>query len=220
MICGTDEAGRGPIVGPLVVAGINVENDSELVKIQVRDSKKLTPKKREFLAKKIKELVIQYELIIVPASDIDDLRKTMTLNDLEVHVYSKIIEKLKPDICFVDSVDVNEERFAQDILSHLSFQPTMISKHKADELYPVVSAASILAKTTRDAEVRKIADELEKKLHLPLGSGYPADPLTKQFLKTWYETYHDFPPYVRRSWQTAHDIINNQKTKTLDDFKS
>ena len=68
--------------------------------------------------------------------------------NLKCSVFSKIIEKLKPDICYVDAADVNEERFGRDILSHLSFKPTMISKHKADETYPIVGAASILAKTT------------------------------------------------------------------------
>ncbi len=219
MICGIDEAGRGPCVGPLVVAGVAMATDSDLIKIQVRDSKKLTPTKRAILAEKIKKLAKHYELIIVPAADIDDLRKTMTLNELEVHLFSNIIEKLKPDVCYIDSADVNEERFGRDILAHLSFQPTMISKHRADEQYPVVSAASILAKTTRDAEIKKIADELEKKLNLPLGSGYPADPITKKFLQAWFETYHDFPPYIRKSWQTVSDIITKQHTKTLDDFQ-
>ena len=84
MICGIDEAGRGPCVGPLVVAGVFVENDSELVRIGVCDSKQLTPKKREHIAPLIQKIVTKYEIIILPAADIDDLRRTMTLNELEV----------------------------------------------------------------------------------------------------------------------------------------
>jgi len=218
MICGADEAGRGPVIGPLVVAGILVENDSELVRIGACDSKKLTPKKREQLAPMIKKIVSKYEIIILPAADIDDLRKTMTLNELEVFVFSKIIEKLKPDVCYVDAADVNEGRFGRDIVSHLSYRPQMISKHKADEHYPIVGAASILAKVTRDEHVRKIAQELEPRLNIPLGSGYPADPATKHFLKAWMSRFGCLPPYARTSWETCQKLMSNHKTKSLDKF--
>jgi len=213
-----DEAGRGPCFGPLVVAGILVENDAELIRIGVCDSKQLTPKKREQLAPQIKRLTTKFELINLPAADIDDLRKTMTLNELEVFMFSKIIEKLKPDICYIDAADVNEERFGRNIVSHLSYKPKMISKHKADENYPIVGAASILAKVTRDEHVRKIAKELEPKLNLPLGSGYPADPVTKKFLETWVSRFGSLPPHVRQSWETCQRLINNHKTKRLDNF--
>jgi ribonuclease HII len=218
MICGTDEAGRGPCFGPLVVAGVLVENDSELVRIGVCDSKQLTPRRREQLAPMIQKIASKYEIIIMPAADIDDLRKTMTLNELEVFVYSKIIEKLKPDVCYVDAVDVKEERFGRDILSLLSYKPRMISEHKADVNYPVVGAASILAKVTRDEHVRRIAQELKPKLNLPLGSGYPADPVTKKFLSTWVSRFGSLPPHVRTSWETCQKLIKNQNTKRLDDF--
>jgi ribonuclease HII len=142
----------------------------------------------------------------------------MTLNELEVSAFSKIIEKLHPDVCYVDSADVNQERFGADILSKLSFKPKIISKHKADDIYPVVGAASIIAKTTRDENVRKIAQELEKKLNLPLGSGYPADPITKKFLKTWIKTYGELPPHTRRSWETAQRLMKENKTRKLDDY--
>ena len=218
MICGVDEAGRGPVFGPLVIAGVTIQDDSELKEIGVRDSKKLTPNRREILAKKIREIAEKYEIIIISASDIDDMRKVMTLNELEVSAFSKIIEKLRPDVCYVDSADVNQERFGIDILSKLSFKPKIISKHKADDIYPVVGAASIIAKTTRDENVRKIAQELEKKLNLPLGSGYPADPITKKFLKTWIETYGELPPHTRRSWETAQRLMKENKTRKLDDY--
>ncbi|HER45777.1 MAG TPA: ribonuclease HII [Thermoplasmatales archaeon] len=218
MICGVDESGRGPCFGPLVVAGILIENDLELVRIGVADSKQLTSKRREQLVPMIQKIVSKYEVIVLPAADIDDLRKTMTLNELEVFVYSKIIEKLRPDVCYVDAVDVKEERFGRDILSRLSFKPQMISKHKADERYPIVGAASILAKVTRDKHIQKIAQELEPKLNIPLGSGYPSDPVTKKFLQTWVEQFGSLPPHVRTSWETCQKLLRNQKTKRLDDF--
>ena len=218
MICGADEAGRGPCFGPLVVAGILVDNDSELVRIGVADSKQLTPRRREQLAPMIQKIASKYEIIIMPADDIDDLRKSMTLNELEVFVYSKIIEKLHPDVCYVDAVDVKEERFGRDILSHLSYKPRIISEHKADAKYPIVGAASILAKVTRDQQVKQIAKELEPKLNLPLGSGYPSDPVTKKFLKAWVTQFGELPPYVRRSWETCQQLIKEKNTKRLDEF--
>ncbi|GAF70471.1 unnamed protein product [marine sediment metagenome] len=218
MICGCDEAGRGPVFGPLVIAGVLFEDDSELASLNVRDSKKITPKRREFLAKKIKERAVKYEILVISASDIDDMRRVMTLNEIEVNAFSKVISRLKPDICYVDAADVNEKRFGKNILSRLSFKPKIISKHKADDIYPIVGAASILAKTTRDEIVRKIAVDLEKKLSLPLGSGYPADPITKKFLKIWVETYGELPPHVRHSWKTAQKLMKESKMRTLDDY--
>lgn len=218
MIGGVDEAGRGPVVGPLVVAGVVFKDDVFLKENNVRDSKKCTPKTREILAEKIKANAVSYEIVVVSASDIDDLRKVMTLNELEVDIFSRIIDKLRPDVCYVDSADVNDKRFGRDISSKLSSKVEIISKHKADEIYPVVGAASILAKTTRDEHVRKIAVELERKLGVTLGSGYPADPVTMNFLRAWVERYGDLPLHTRRSWETAQKLLKNSKTKKLDDF--
>jgi ribonuclease HII len=218
MICGVDEAGRGPVIGPLVIAGVNFNNDSKLIEFKVKDSKKLTPKRREILSLKIKQNCINYEIMVIPAKDIDDMRKVMTLNEIEVNAFSKIIKKLKPDICYVDSADVNEKRFADDILNNLSFKPNIVSRHKADDIYPIVSAASIIAKTKRDEEIRKIANELEEKLNFPMGSGYPADPITKKFLREWIDRYKNLPPHIRRSWKTTRNILREKSIKKIDDF--
>jgi len=218
MISGVDEAGRGPVFGPLVVAGVTLEDEDELIRNRVKDSKKLSPNRRNILAKLIKNIAINYEIVIIPASEIDDMRKVMTLNEIEVNAFRKVIKKLKPEICYVDSADVNDERFGRDILSELSFKPEIISKHKADDIYPIVSAASILAKTRRDEEVRIIAEDLEKKLGLPLGSGYPADVVTQKFLNSWLKTFGKLPPHTRRSWKTAQNLLKNMNRTKLDDF--
>jgi ribonuclease HII len=218
MICGVDEAGRGPVIGQLIIAGVTFKDDSKLVEFKVKDSKKLTPKKRELLAIKIKKFCIDYEILVIPAKDIDDMRKVMTLNEIEVNAFSKIIKKLKPNVCYVDSADVNEKRFADDILANLSFKPNIVSKHKADDIYPIVSAASILAKTIRDDEIRKISFELKKKLNLPMGSGYPADSTTQKFLRKWLDRYKSLPPHVRRSWVTIKNILKEKSIKKIDDY--
>jgi len=218
MICGLDEAGRGPVLGPLVVAGVTFHDDSKLIEYRVKDSKQLTPKRRRMLAKIIQELALDIEILIIPAKDIDDMRKVMTLNEIEVNAFTRVIKKLRPETCYVDSADVNEDRFGDDILSGLSFKPIIISKHKADEKYPVVSAASIIAKTRRDEEVKIIAQQLENKLNLPLGSGYPADPITQRFLKTWLERFGKLPPNTRQSWKTAQNLLRERDNKKLDEF--
>ena len=218
MICGIDEAGRGPVIGALVIAGVKFENESELIDLNVRDSKKISPNVRKVLSIKIKEIATDYEILVIPARDIDDMRKVMTLNEIEVNAYIKIIKKLRPDICYVDSVDVNEQRFGRDIQSGISFKTEIVSKHKADDIYPVVSAASILAKTKRDDEIEKIGKKLESRLNLPIGSGYPADPITIKFLKTWIDRYKKLPPHTRHSWKTIQNILREKSIKKLDEF--
>ena len=218
MIAGIDESGRGPVFGPLVVAGVTYNDESELINQGFRDSKQLNPRRREILSKKIKNTALNYEILVIPAKDIDDMRKVMTLNEIEVNAFAKIVKKLKPEICYVDSADVKEKRFAEDILAQLSFHPEIISKHKADERYPIVGAASIIAKTTRDSHVQQIARELESKINLPLGSGYPADPITQKFLRTWFAKYGRLPPHVRHSWKTSQNLIKIKSNKKLDEF--
>ena len=218
MICGTDEAGRGPVLGPLVVAGVMFDEEKKLNNLSVKDSKKLTPRKRESLSRAIRENSAVYEILVIPARDIDDMRKVMTLNEIEVNAFVKVIKKLKPRICYVDSADVNEERFGKNISSGLNFKAKIISRHKADDIYPVVSAASILAKTRRDYEIRIISNELEKKINLPLGSGYPADPITRNFLISWLKEYGKLPPYTRHSWKTAQNLLMDKNIKKLDDY--
>ncbi len=218
MIGGIDESGRGPLLGPLVVAGVLIPTDEPLKDIGVRDSKQCTPKRREQLAVQINKLATRTEIIVIPAADIDDLRKVMTLNEIESDAFSKIVATLHPDVCYVDAADVNEERFGTDILKNLTYKPTIVSKHKGDSLFPVVSAASIIAKVTRDHHVRLIEQELQKKLSLPLGSGYQADPVTMEFLRQWLRKYGDFPADVRRSWESARTLYQEYKTKKLDEF--
>jgi ribonuclease HII len=109
---------------------------------------------------------------------------------------------------------VNEERFGKDIKEELDFEIEIISKHGADETYPIVSAASIIAKTTRDYEVKKIKEELGS----DLGSGYPSDETTIKFLEKWIHDYGELPPYTRRSWKTAQRILSQSKTKKIEDY--
>ncbi len=213
MICGVDEAGRGPVIGPMVVAGVMLESESQLEGLNVRDSKKCTPKRREKLAQELHKIA-KTEVMIIPASDIDTMREGLTMNQIETKLFASIIEKLRPNIAYVDSADVNEERFGQDIKNELNFEVKIISKHGADEIYPIVSAASIIAKTNRDAEIRNIAKEIGENI----GSGYPSDAVTIQFLERWIHEHGKAPPHTRLSWKTAQRILNSIKSKKIEDY--
>ncbi|MEE9150913.1 MAG: ribonuclease HII, partial [Thermoplasmata archaeon] len=154
------------------------------------------------------------EVIIVPASDIDTMRRGLTMNQIETKLFASVIEKLRPNVAYVDSVDVNEDRFGKDIKKELTSKVKIISKHGADEIYPIVSAASIIAKTTRDAEIRKIAKEIGENI----GSGYPSDAVTIRFLERWIDEHGKPPPHTRLSWKTAQRLLDRIKTKKIEDF--
>ena len=213
MICGVDEAGRGPVIGPMVVAGLMLESESQLNGLNVRDSKKCTPKRREKLAQELNKFA-KTEVIIVPASDIDAMRENLTMNQIETKLFASVIEKLNPKIAYVDSADVNEERFGKDIENELNLKVDIISKHDADEIFPIVSAASIIAKTIRDAEIRKIAKEIGK----DIGSGYPSDTTTIQFLERWIEERGQPPPHTRLSWKTARRLLDRAKSRKINEY--
>lgn len=218
IICGIDEAGRGPVLGPMVICGVcYFETDLKLLdEIGVKDSKKLTPIKRSKLAKIIKDQCYDYTTIVVSAQEIDEReKKRITLNKLEEIKMAEIIETLKPKITYIDAADVNEARFGNSIKKLLKFSTTkIISKHKADDLYPIVSASSIIAKVTRD----NIIEEL-KKIYGELGSGYPSDMRTLKFLREWIKKKKKSPPFARKSWETTKNIIREEISNTkITDF--
>ncbi|MEM1606669.1 MAG: ribonuclease HII [Candidatus Bathyarchaeia archaeon] len=214
LICGVDDAGRGPVIGPLVIAGVLVDESGleKLISLGVRDSKTLSPKKREYLAHEILKVVKGYRVVKVPPSEIDDVvrsgRRLNRLNRLEARVMASIIRDLKPDIAYVDASDVIPERFKQHILEEIPFNVEIVSEHKADEKYPVVSAASIVAKVERDREIENL-----KNKYGDLGSGYVADPRTIKFLKDWVERYGSYPDFVRKTWKTARAILMEKEAR-------
>ncbi len=214
MICGVDEAGRGPILGPLVVCALMVKSDSELVKLGVKDSKQLTPRRREELEPRIRKLC-KVELHEIEPAEIDSMRKRFSLNEIEARAFAAVIEKLSPVVAYVDAADVDEEHFGRMVQAHLRCTPTIHSKHKADETFPVVSAASIVAKVQRDARVREIEQELGE----PIGSGYLTDPVTTRFLESYVRRNGDLPPHTRRSWEPAKNIMLMKSLRKLDSFE-
>lgn len=207
LIAGVDEAGRGPVIGPLVIAGVLFkENDlPKLVDLGVKDSKLLSPQKRETLAVQIRELALKWHIVLLSPAEIDRVvesrRKLHKLNRLEAQAMAKVITVLKPDVVYVDASDVLADRFEEHIAENLSFSPKIISEHKADVKYPVVSAASIIAKVERD----KVISQLQKK-HGNMGCGYPSDSNTIKFLEDWIRKFGSYPDFVRKSWKTAKRV--------------
>jgi ribonuclease HII len=200
-------------MGPLVVAGVAVESDVLLRQLNCRDSKKLSPERREALAPEI-EKVAKFELVVIPAERIDLMRAEMSLNDFEAKLFAEVIEKLHPETAYVDAVDVDEIEFKRSVRRELPFEVEIVSQHNADELFPVVSAASILAKVRRDREMRQIEGAIGRKI----GSGYASDSDTITFLETWIREHGSLPPHTRASWDTARRLLAASKNHKLDDF--
>ena len=203
-ICGIDDAGRGSMLGPLVIAGVSLDkkNLRKLSSLGVKDSKKLSPKSREYLYTKIIKVVDDYYVAKISPRSIDASVKKHCLNDLEAKYMAKVVSKLNPDTSYVDSCDVNPKRFGKKI-SALSDNHKIKSYHHADSRFVVVSAASILAKVTRDKAIRKL-----RKNH-NLGSGYPSDLVTVKFVTKYYKINHEMPNFVRKSWKPVKRITGS-----------
>ncbi len=203
-ICGIDDAGRGSMLGPLVIAGISMDkkNLRKLSSLGVKDSKTLSPKLRESLYKKIIKTVDYYYITKIPPKLIDASVRKHHLNNLEAKYMAKVVSKLNPDTSYVDSCDVNPLRFGKEI-SKLSDNHKIKSYHHADSRFVVVSAASILAKVTRDRAIEKL-----RKNH-NLGSGYPSDSVTVKFVTKYYKKNKVMPNFVRKSWKPVQLILKN-----------
>ena len=203
-ICGIDDAGRGSMLGPLVIAGVSLDkkNIKKLSKLGVKDSKKLSPNSREILYKKIIGVVDNYSITKIPPRSIDASVKKHCLNNLEAKYMAKVVLKLNADTSYVDSCDVNPKRFGNEI-SQLSDNHKIKSYHHADSRFVVVSAASILAKVTRDKAISRLKTKYD------LGSGYPSDSKTVNFVKKYYVKNQVMPVFVRKSWKPVQKIIKS-----------
>lgn len=202
-----DEAGKGPVIGPMIIGAVVLEEDELAIldRLGVKDSKKLSARAREQIAQQIKKRFQYYECE-VSAKQIDELRRIMTMNEIMVLCYSRVLKQINASKAIVDAADVNASRFAEN-LRKKGCKIEIIAEHKADEKYPVVGAASILAKVKRDSCVR----EIERNLGQRIGSGYPSDPLTRRFLEEWIKSQGMLPDCARKSWQTSLALIKNSQ---------
>lgn len=214
MIAGADEAGRGPVFGPMVLCGVLLDERmlEGLKNAGVRDSKLLTPRRRETLAKLISQKAAKCEIIELSPAEIDELRlvKKINLNEAEAMNFARIIDRLKPNIAYVDSTDPNPEMFKERIQRHLRTRPKLVVENFADRKYVIVGAASIVAKVRRDQRVA----ELHQK-YGDFGSGYSSDPRTIAFLERWVRKHGKLPKFARKSWETAKRIESEAKQKSV-----
>ena len=214
IVAGIDEAGRGSVIGPLVVSGISASTSAieELARMGVKDSKQLSPTQRSRLYPQILKLCKKISTEVLAPSDIDRYVKPKIklkgLNYLEAQSMAKILGRLDADVSYVDSCDINPKRFAKIISDLMEKKQRLVVSHHADETYTVVSAASIVAKVTRDRHVQKIGLKYGE-----IGSGYPSDPQTIEFLQKWVKRELSVPPFARSSWKTWLRI-----TPKIEDF--
>jgi len=215
---GIDEAGRGPVIGPMVIAGV-MTDEKDIIRIEAtgaKDSKLLSPLQRERLYEVITKLdYADYNIRIIPPSEIDDALNSvnLNLNSLEALHSAMIINKLKPKRALIDLPSNNRQTYEQYIKINLNVACELVCEHKADVKYPLVSAGSILAKVTRDAEIEKI----KKDIGIDFGSGYPSDPKTVAFLKKNF----DNPKYsniFRKTWDSYRRIAEGKKQKSLGEY--
>jgi len=210
---GIDEAGRGPVIGPLVIVGVEIseEKEQKLREIGVKDSKELTREQREELYKEIEKIADKiYVKKIWPIEINEWMSKGKSLNELELKYFAEIINESDAEEIYIDTPSPNPKNFKLKLLSLLKKDVKIIAENKADKKYPIVSAASIIAKVERDREIEKLKERFGD-----FGSGYPSDPKTRKFLEDHWEEIID---YIRVQWKTFKEIIEKKKQKSLIEF--
>ncbi|MEM5814945.1 MAG: ribonuclease HII [Candidatus Aenigmatarchaeota archaeon] len=206
LIGGIDEAGRGSVIGPMVIAGVSIEKkDSKLLKkIGVKDSKELTPKKREILYQQIEKIAKNIVVIKVPACMITNYQeKKISLDRIEAMKMAQIVQTINANKIYVDSIEQNSKKFEEMIREYLKDgNYKLVVKNYLDETIPVVSAASIIAKVERDREI----EEIKKAVNFDFGVGYSHDEKTIKFIEKILQN-EDYPPkYLRLKWETVKDV--------------
>ena len=212
-VLGIDEAGRGPVIGPMIIAGVIIEEGKEEMLGEVKDSKFLYHNKRIKLAKHLKEN-FKYKIIKVEPKEIDDALNSedLNLNWLEAHKQAEIINELKPDKAIIDCPSINckaYEKYLKKLIKNKNIE--IIVEHKADIKYPICSAASILAKVEREKQMGDI-----KRKYGATGSGYPADPTTKKFIK---ENWNKYPEIFRKTWSTYKKFAKAKNQTKLTGYE-
>jgi ribonuclease HII len=212
LIAGVDEAGRGPAIGPMVmaVAVIEAEEEQILKDLGARDSKFVPVNERERLYPVLKEKLYYSKTEHVFPKEMDELMDWQSLNEIEAMKIGKLLNELpeKPDLVFVDSPDVPAGNFSKRIKNYLGFNVKILSEHKADVNYPIVSTASIIAKVERDIEIKKLQKEF--KSFGNIGSGYSHDERTISFLESYLKKNQTLPHCARKKWETNRRLVDAQ----------
>ncbi len=217
-ILGIDEAGRGPVIGSMFIGGF-VTDEKDLDRLEdlgVKDSKKLSDSRREKIRKDLGEIgnSIVEEFT---ASSIDSMMEGMTINRIEIKGFARVIDQADPDKVVMDLPEPDAEEFIEKIKKSMNSDSTDIeftAEHGADDSFPVVSAASIVAKSARESHV----EELHSKYGYDFASGYPHDKPTINFLERYLDQEGELPPETRRSWSTAERLVDQHQQNSISDF--
>ncbi|MCL4480269.1 MAG: ribonuclease HII [Candidatus Thermoplasmatota archaeon] len=208
LACGVDEAGRGPVIGPMVIA-IVCGSNSAMKAAGARDSKILSPSSRERLYSEIERIANEISYRIITPDELNKRMENETLNEIEEDAYvSLILHANTSTKVYVDSFDVLPERLEQKLSSMTN--RVVVCRHRADSIFPVVSAASIIAKVVRDREILKLSEK-----YGDIGSGYPSDPRTIRFLTESLRNGTDISVIVRTHWSTYRRIMAEVRSGRL-----
>lgn len=202
LICGIDEAGKGSVFGNLCIGCYVIDAETEF---DAKDSKKLSKKRREQYYTDLVDKAVEISIYELTANDLNNMHaQGMTIIEMEIWAIVQLLNQLqnKPDQVFLDSCDVNHQRFGRTVSDQLLFETEVHSAHKADNLFKVVSAASIVAKTFREKNV----EFLHEKYGDHIGSGYPCDKKSINWLTEYYILHGSFPEETRTFWKTIHAI--------------
>ncbi len=215
LVLGLDEAGRGSLVGPLVVGGFvtDTATAARLPQMGVRDSKLLSPARRESLYRLLGGHGQRLSVTLPPAT-IDRHVRVGGLNHLEAHAFARLVRRAGVPHVFADACDPDAKRFGRSVARLAGIQVHMDARHRADATIPVVAAASIVAKVRRDRALARLRREIGE----GIGSGYPSDDRTVQFVRDRLRPGGPLPPWLRSSWRTMERLKPRPTALTLDAF--
>jgi ribonuclease HII len=228
---GVDEAGKGPVLGPMVAAAVRA--DPESLPAGVDDSKRVSPERRAEIAAALRANdAVDLAVASVEPAEIDAPETDM--NTLTVCGQARAVRGVarSGDRVVADAGDTSEARFARrlrdgvgkaeetadaDLVGGTPVESVAVdAAHGADAADPVVGAASVVAKVARDARVAAI--DAAYPGYDGVGSGYPSDPTTRGFLRAYVADHGDVPPHARRSWSTCADVLAAAEQSGLDEF--
>ncbi|SEH12682.1 RNase HII [Natronorubrum sediminis] len=229
---GVDEAGKGPALGSMFAASVSLEDPTTLPR-GIADSKRLAPERREELASTLREDDrIHVGVAEITPARIDDPETDM--NSLAVAAHAEAIAAAHDELAadalestpisgLCDACDTDADRFARRVADACSSvagtEPSFLerlevdARHGADDESPLVGAASIVAKVERDAHVAALAEEYGQ-----IGSGYPSDPTTREFLASYVGEHGELPPCARESWSTCETVLAESQQTGLEQF--
>jgi ribonuclease HII len=216
LVVGIDEAGRGSWLGPLVVAAfaVPVRRLHDVLGAGARDSKRLTPPAREEVYARLERLGACRSIALAPRT-IDRSVARGELNLLEARAFARLLRMLSPHLAYLDACDVDAERFGRTVGALAGGTARIIARHKADRDIPLVGAASVVAKVRRDRAIAGLATRLGSSI----GSGYPSDERTIEFVRRTVRPGDPPPAWLRSSWSTTKRIIVPRPGPTLDGFR-